>query len=71
MKKLQLIIRCLMITFTLIGCYSTINAVGDTPKRADRGSVNIIQGVGVGVNHIGHGVKADLTLDDSKDKKEK
>jgi hypothetical protein len=61
MKKLQLI----------IGCNNTLNAIGDTAKSAGKGAVNIIQGVGNGVNHIGKGVKTDLTSDDREDKKEK
>jgi hypothetical protein len=71
MKKLQLIIGCSMLTFALIGCNNTLNAIGDTAKGTGKGAVSIIQGVGDGVDHIGKGVKADLTSDDSEDKKEK
>ncbi len=63
MKKFFLLIGFSLLTASLVGCNNTLSAVGDTAKGAGEGTVKIIQGVGEGVDHIGKGVKADLTND--------
>ncbi len=70
MKNICILITGSLFTVSLLGCNNTLNAVGDTAKGAGKGAVEIIQGVGEGVNHIGKGVKADITSDDGEDKKE-
>ncbi|HHZ64300.1 MAG TPA: hypothetical protein EYO01_07600 [Phycisphaerales bacterium] len=70
MKNICILITGSLFTVSLLGCNNTLNAVGDTAKGAGKGAVEIIQGVGEGVNHIGQGVKADITSDDGEDKKE-
>ena len=70
MKKFYILIGSSLFMASLIGCSNTLNAVGDTAKGAGEGTVKIIQGVGEGVDHIGKGVKADLTDDDKDASKE-
>jgi hypothetical protein len=71
MKKFFLLIVFSLLTVSLLGCSNTFSAVGDTAKGAGKGAVKVIQGVGEGVDHIGKGVKADLTNDDNDTSKEK
>ena len=70
MKKIYVLISCSLFVAALAGCKNTMNAVGDTAKGAGKGTVEIIQGVGKGVDHIGNGVKADIN-DDGQTNKEK
>jgi len=70
MKKINILIGFLLFTALLVGCKNTMNAVGDSAKGAGEGTVKIIQGVGEGLDHIGKGVKSDLTSDDGQDKKD-
>jgi hypothetical protein len=70
MKKIYVLISCSLFVASLVGCKNTMNAVGDTAKGAGKGTVEIIQGVGNGVDHIGKGVKADIN-DDGQNNKEK
>ncbi len=71
MKNIYVLISCSLFVASLAGCKNTMNAVGDTAKGAGKGTVEIIQGVGKGVDHIGRGVKADINDDDGQNNKEK
>jgi hypothetical protein len=71
MKNIFVLIGCSLLVASLAGCKNTMDAVGDTAKGAGKGTVEIIQGVGKGVDRIGKGVKADINQDDGQNKKEK
>ena len=71
MKKIYVLISCSLFVASLVGCKNTMDAVGDTAKGAGKGTVEIIQGVGKGVDRIGKGVKADINDDDGQNNKEK
>ncbi len=59
----------LLISLALLaGCKNTATAVGETAKGAVHGAGDIVVGVGEGINHIGKGMKKDISADDGEDK---